>query len=97
MNKLVCLGNEAAIIGAFEIDVDVSCKRAVFVPNHGWAMREGDLRYLPQRNLCPGWSADQHATHLVDIAAEIPLVADVDGITFSALDVLSDILSADAG
>src|SRR5579875_884746 len=97
MNKFVRLRDEAAIIRVFEIDVDIPGQRAVFIPNHGGAMREGDLRYLPQRNLCPGWSADQHATHLLNIVAEIPLVADVDGITFAALDILGDILSADAG
>src|ERR1700733_14920317 len=96
MNQLVCLCDEATVVRVFEIDENVSGQRAVFVPDHGWAMREGDLRYLPQWNLCSGWSADQHPTHLLDIVAKVSLVADIDGVAFAALDILCDILSADA-
>ncbi len=95
MNQFVCLRDEATVIGVFEIDVDVSSQRTVFVPDHGGAMGEGDLRHLPQRNLRAGRCADEYPTHFVDIVAEVSLVADIDGITLAALDVLRDILSSD--
>ena len=97
MKVFVCISNEAAIVSVLEIDVDVSRQRAILIPNHGRAMREGDPRYLPQRNLCTGRGADEHASHLLDVIAEVSLVADIDGITFPAFDVLSDVLSTDSG
>ena len=60
-------------------------------------MRKGDARYLPKRNLRTRWGTDQDSAHLLDVVAEVSLVADVDGVTFTAFDVLSDILSADPG
>src|ERR1700709_2587217 len=95
MNQLVCLRDETAVIGVFEVDVDVSRQRTVLVSDHGRTMRKEDLRYLSQRNLCSGWRADENATHLVDIVAEVPLVANIDGIALSAFDILRNILSAD--
>src|SRR5258707_14384290 len=97
MKELVCFSNEAAIIRIFEIDIDVSRKRAIFVPNHGRTMREGDAGDFSQRDLRPRWRADQNSTHLLDIVAKISLVADVDGIALATLDIFSNVLSSDAG
>ena len=54
------------------------------------------LRDLSQRDLRPGWGADQNSTHLLDVVAKISLVADIDGIALAALDVLRNVLSSDA-
>jgi hypothetical protein len=51
VQELVCISNEAAVVGVFEIDVDVPSQGAIFISNHGRATRKGDARYLPQRNL----------------------------------------------
>jgi hypothetical protein len=60
-------------------------------------MREEDFRYLTKWNLGPGWSADQHSQHLLNIVAEVSLVADIDRIAFASFDVFRDILTSDAG
>ena len=54
-------------------------------------MREGDPRYLTQRNLRTGRGADEHPTHLLDVVAEVSLIADIDGIALASLDVLGNI------
>src|ERR1700677_4887425 len=97
VEELICLCDEAPIVGVLEIDVNVASKRAIFIADHGRSMREGDPRYLTKLNLCARRSADQHPTHLLNIVAEVSLIADVDRIALASLDVLSDVLSADAG
>ena len=51
------------------------------------------------RATCPSGicAPDQYPAHLLDIVAEISLVANIDGIALAAFDVLCDVLSADAG
>src|SRR5260370_12611585 len=96
MKELVCFSDEAAIVRIFEIEVDVSRQSTTFVPNHGRTMREGDAGDLAQRDLRPGWRADQHSSHLIDVVAKISLVADVDGIALAALDIFSNVPPSDA-
>src|SRR5260370_16978875 len=96
MKELVCFSDEAAIVRILEIDVDVSRKGAIFVPNHSRTMREGNAGDLSKWDLRSGWRADQNSSHLLDIVPEVPLVAHVYGIAFATFDVLRDVLSADA-
>src|SRR6185437_7091290 len=80
----------------FEIDVVVSGERAVFVPDHRGSTTEGDSRHLPKRDLHSRRSANQDAAHLIDVIPEVALIANIDGVALPALDVLGDVLPANA-
>src|ERR1700756_1239199 len=97
MQQLVRRGDKSAVIRVLEVDVNVASQSPVFVSNHGRSTAKGDTSYLSQRNLRPRWRADQHPAHLLDVVAEVPLVANIDGITFTALDVLRNVFTTDAG
>src|SRR5579863_2513738 len=92
----VRLGDESAVVGRVEIDVDVASQRRVLIADHGGAARKRNLGDFANGDLRAVRRSNQEAAQRLDVVAKIPAVSDVDGITLAALDVFGDGLAADA-
>ena len=90
--------HEAAVIVRVQVEIDVAGKRAVFVANHGGSARKRNRARLRRCGICaPDGRGDQHRRSCSRSSRKSRCVADVDRIALAPLDVLGDVLAADAG
>src|SRR5579859_295952 len=89
------LVHEPTVVFCVQIKVNIPGELAVFVADHGWAVRKINLRDLLDWDLCAGRGCNQYAAQLLDIIAEIPFIAHVHGISLTAFYVFTNIHASD--
>src|SRR5215469_12842463 len=97
LELVVCGAHEIPVVLRLEIDIDVAGEGRVLVADHGRPSRERDSGHLFDRNLGPGWCANQNSAQLIDIVPEVSVVADIDRIPLAPFDIFRDHSAADTG
>src|SRR5712692_2320860 len=88
--------DESSVVFCVQVNVDVTGKLAFLVTDHGWAARERNFGHLLNRDLRSGRSGNQNPPQLLNVVAEISLIAHVDWIPLAPLDVLLYVHAADS-
>src|SRR5438309_2466648 len=96
MEKIVCAGNEAAVVLRIQVDVYVAGEGSILIADHGRPSGERNLGYFIDGNLRAGRCSDENSSKFLDVVSKVAVVTDIDRISFAALDVFGHHFAADS-